>query len=105
MAVADVSLSIRHQLFVLLRGPAATVTLFDGVNIATGTVTGTQLASAAAQKLAFFGKTPVVQPAGWAAWTGTPTRTTIATGAATAANCAEAIKALTDDLRTKGIIV
>lgn len=38
------------------------------------------------------------------AWTGTATRTTKATGTATLANVAEAFKALTDDLRTRGII-
>jgi hypothetical protein len=105
MAVADTSLSIRHQLFILLRGPAGNVTVFDGTNLATGTVTGTKIATAAAQKVGFHGLAPTVQAAGWVAWTGTATRTAIATGAATAANCAEAIKALTDDLRTKGLIV
>jgi hypothetical protein len=34
----------------------------DGVNLTLGTVTGTQVGTAATQKLAFFGKTPVVQP-------------------------------------------
>lgn len=41
---------------------------------------------------------------GWAAWTGTPTRTTVATGSATAQNCAEALKALIDDLIAVGIL-
>ena len=39
-----------------------------------------------------------------AAWTGTATRTTVATGSATATNVAEALKALMDDLRTRGVI-
>jgi hypothetical protein len=34
----------------------------DGVNLTFGSVTGTQIGTAANQKLAFFGKTPVVQP-------------------------------------------
>jgi hypothetical protein len=34
----------------------------DGANLTVGTVTGTQIGTAATQKLAFFGKTPVVQP-------------------------------------------
>lgn len=34
----------------------------DGVNLTLGTATGTQIGTAATQKLAFFGKTPVVQP-------------------------------------------
>lgn len=39
------------------------VTLGDGVNIACGTGTGTQIATSATQKLGFFGKTPRVQAA------------------------------------------
>ena len=34
----------------------------DGVNLTFGTVTGTQIGTAANQKLGFFGKTPIVQP-------------------------------------------
>jgi hypothetical protein len=34
----------------------------DGVNLTVGTSTGTQIGTAANQKLAFFGNTPVVQP-------------------------------------------
>ena len=34
----------------------------DGTNLILGTTTGTQIGTAANQKLAFFGKTPVVQP-------------------------------------------
>src|SRR5271165_4293019 len=34
----------------------------DGVNLTFGMATGTQLGTAANQKLAFFGKTPIVQP-------------------------------------------
>jgi hypothetical protein len=41
---------------------------------------------------------------GWTAWSGTATRTTIATGSATAQNCAEALKALIDDLIAHGVI-
>jgi hypothetical protein len=39
-------------------------TLAEGVNWAVGTVTGTKIATAVAQKLAFHGSTPVVQRAG-----------------------------------------
>lgn len=39
-----------------------------------------------------------------AAWTGTATRTSVATGSATTQNLAEAFKALTDDLRSRGVI-
>ena len=43
----------------------------DGVNLTFGTSTGTQIGTAANQKLAFFGKTPVVQPTLGAATAGT----------------------------------
>ena len=43
----------------------------DGVNLTLGTLTGTQIGTAANQKLAFFGKTPVVQPTLGAATAGT----------------------------------
>jgi hypothetical protein len=53
---------------------AAGVTLGEGENIVLGTTTGTQIGTAAAQKLGFFGKTPRVQCAkasfnNWAAHT------------------------------------
>ena len=44
--------------FLLLSGG----TLADGANIALGTATGTQFGTAATEKLAFFGATPIVQP-------------------------------------------
>jgi hypothetical protein len=43
----------------------------DGVNLTFGTSTGTQIGTAANEKLAFFGKTPVVQPTLGAATAGT----------------------------------
>ena len=43
----------------------------DGVNLTFGTSVGTQIGTAATQKLAFFGKTPVVQPITGAATAGT----------------------------------
>ena len=53
-------------------------------------------------KLAFRGATPQAAP-DWTAWTGNATRSTIATGSATATQCAEAIKAIVDDLLALGI--
>jgi hypothetical protein len=41
------------------------------VNLTFGTVTGTQIGTAGTQKLAFYGKTPVVQPTMGAATAGT----------------------------------
>jgi hypothetical protein len=43
----------------------------DGVNLTFGTLVGTQIGTAASQKLAFFGKAPVVQPTMGAATAGT----------------------------------
>jgi hypothetical protein len=43
----------------------------DGANLTLGTLTGTQIGTAANQKLAFFGKTPAVQPTLGAATAGT----------------------------------
>ena len=40
-----------------------TITVTDGKNIVLGTGTGTQVGTATTQKLGFFGKTPIVQPA------------------------------------------
>ncbi len=41
------------------------------MNITLGTATGTQIGTAATQKLGFFGKTPAVQPTMGAATAGT----------------------------------
>jgi hypothetical protein len=43
----------------------------DGVNLSLGASSGTQIGTAANQKLAFFGQTPVVQPTLGAATAGT----------------------------------
>jgi len=41
----------------------ALVTLSDAINLALGTTTGTKIGTAVTQKLGFWDKTPVVQPA------------------------------------------
>lgn len=38
--------------------------LVDGVNLGTGTTTGSKLGTAVSQKLGFWNKTPIVQPSG-----------------------------------------
>lgn len=48
--------SDRYQLQKLLQ-------IWDGRNIQLGTTTGTQIGTGATQKLAFFGATPIAQPA------------------------------------------
>jgi hypothetical protein len=57
---ADVSKSPQHFLEGLLLG-TRDVALAEGADIAVGTTTGTKIGTAAAQKLGFFGATPVVQ--------------------------------------------
>jgi hypothetical protein len=37
-------------------------TIADGVNLALGTSTGTEIGTSTSQKLGFYGKTPIVQP-------------------------------------------
>lgn len=55
--------------------------------------------------IGFGGAAPVALPRpGWAAATGTATRTTFATGSVTLPNLAQAVKALIDDLLAAGII-
>lgn len=44
-------------------GPDGTLIASDGINIQTGTTTGTKIANSVSQKLGFWNKTPVVQPA------------------------------------------
>lgn len=65
---------------------------------------GIKVGMAATQKLGFYGATPIVRPTGWAAPTGTATRTTFDTTTATVIQLAERVKALTDDLTALGII-
>jgi hypothetical protein len=59
-------------------------------------------ASGTAAQIGFLGATAVARVT-FAAWTGTPTRTTKATSTATLANCAEAIMAIIEDLRAFGL--
>ena len=46
---------------------AGVIGISDGTALSTGTTTGTKLGTAASQKLAFYGASPVVQPTGGAA--------------------------------------
>lgn len=71
--------------------PLLTFTAPNGVNVTTHwRVAGTQVVGA--------------QVTGWAAATGTATRTTFATSTVTTAELAERVKALIDDLLTHGLI-
>lgn len=54
-------------------GPDGTETMPDGANLILGIITGTQFGTAANQKSAFHGATPVVQRAGAAQAAVTPT--------------------------------
>lgn len=60
---------------------SGTLSLTDGVNVVSGTSTGTKLATSATQKLSFWNATPIVQPASarQAALTDSTTGSTAAT--------------------------
>jgi hypothetical protein len=73
--------------------------LAEGVNLGTGTTTGTQLATAASQKLAFWGKTPIVQPSGAAQAAVVTTASTSTTPFGYSQAQADAIVALVNAMR------
>lgn len=80
---------------------AGSLALADGNNITTGTSTGTTIATTTSQKLAFFGATPVIQPASanQAAWAAINTVTlTDSTGGSASTTLASATNtnAITD---------
>lgn len=54
--------------------------------------------------MGFWGATPIARPTGWAAMTGTATRTAFATTTVTLEQLAQRVKALTDDLISMGLI-
>lgn len=85
-------------------GSTGVFTIWDGGNFVLGSTTGTQWGTAATQKQSFWGATPIVRPTGWAAATGTATRTTFATTTVTLPQLAEHVKALIDDLIAEGLI-
>jgi hypothetical protein len=76
----------------------------DGVHLTLGTSTGSEIGTAANQKLGFWGVTPVVRPTGWTVATGTPQRTTFATSTVTLAQLAGVVMALEQDLIAAGLI-
>lgn len=80
------------------------ITLFDGGSIDVGSTTGTKFGTATTQKMGWWNTTPVVRATGWAAATGTATRSTFATSTVTTAVLAEHVKALIDDLLSYGLI-
>ena len=76
-------------------GLSGTKTVFDGVNLAFGTGTGTKLGTATSQKIGFFNATPVVQPA---------TVTDPTGGVTQDAEARTAINAIIDRLQELGLI-
>jgi len=62
----DVRRIIREELIGLTGGGQFTferpIQILDGRNIQLGQTTGTQIGQATTQKLAFWGKTPIIQP-------------------------------------------
>lgn len=93
LSVAGVALGVTSP---GLGGLATTsgMTVTDNFNIATGTTTGTQIATATTQKLGFYGATPVVQQAAI---------TTIATNA-TGTAISTAVNAVINELIALGLI-
>lgn len=69
-----------------------------------GNTTNAYANSSTGTNFVILGNIPRILGTGWAAWTGTPTRTTKVTSTATLANVAEAVKALIDDLIAQGVI-
>jgi hypothetical protein len=74
---------------------ARNVTMQDGVNIATGTATGTKIGTGSTQKLGFYGASPVARPAGVADATG---------GATIDTQARVAINAVITALETLGLL-
>lgn len=81
----------------------APLVLDDGVNLVVGTTTGTQIGTAATQKIGFFGTAPVVQPAAY-----TPTNVTTDRSydadATTLDEVADVLGTLIADLQSLGLI-
>lgn len=79
------------------------LTLKDALNIAVGTTTGTKIGTATTQKLGFWNKTPVVQPAAY-----TPTNVTTDrsydANATTLDEVADVLGTLVADLQSIGLI-
>lgn len=80
------------------------ITFRDNYWLSVGSTVGLRIGTSGTQKLGFYGAAPVVRPTGWAAPTGTATRSTYATSTATVTQLAERLKALIDDLTALGLI-
>lgn len=77
-----------------------TITMDDGANIVTGTTTGTKIGTAAAQKIGFYGATPVAQRASAAQAAVDTTPATDSSPYGFTENQANAIVALLNEIRT-----
>lgn len=80
------------------------VTVTDTYNLSFGTTTGTKIGTSTTQKIGFFNSTPIVQPTGWTAPTGTLSRTGYDTSTVTVAQLAQNLAALITDLKSLGLI-
>lgn len=110
------TLTVRDQLLVAGSGAGYFMDERDGsgrwVMYATGSAwrindggAGDPLAVTTSNQLLIDGtQVLTTRRTGWSAWTGTATRSSKATSTATATDCAQAIKALIDDLITHGVI-
>jgi hypothetical protein len=83
--------------------PAQELSVVGDITATAGVSAGTSLYTA---NFVYVGGVQVIESrkTGWAAATGTATRTTFATSTVTTAQLAERVKALIDDLRSHGLI-
>lgn len=81
----------------------ANILFLRGATVSLTGQSGTVFANFSSAGFHLRGGTPTT-PSAFTAWTGVATRSSIATGSATVTNCAEAIKALIDDLKSIGVL-
>lgn len=78
--------------------------LLDGVNVSTGTTTGTKWGTGTTQKQSWWNATPVVQNTGWAATAGYTALKSFNPQTATLAETARLLGTLVDALKTYGLL-
>lgn len=82
---------------------AVNISFDEGINISTGTTTGTQIATSTSQKIGFYGNTPVVQPSAYSPSNVTTDRTYDA-NSTSIAELADVLGTLISDLQSLGLI-
>lgn len=80
------------------------VTLAEGANIVTGTVTGTKVATNALQKLGFWNAVPVIQNTGWTVTAGYTADKSFSPASTTLTETATVLGTLIDALKSYGLL-